>query len=88
MLKLGSSKPWPDAMEAITGQRKMDASALMEFFQPLTDWLKEQNKGHKITWTDACPPGSFEERPTGGTASTRGMMGMTLLAVLFMWSLH
>ena len=25
MLQMGSSKPWPEAMKAITGQDKMDA---------------------------------------------------------------
>lgn len=52
MLKMGSSRPWPDAMEVLTGQRKMDGSALIQFFQPLYDWLKEQNTktGEKIGW--------------------------------------
>jgi peptidyl-dipeptidase A len=45
MLKLGQSKPWPEAMKAITNQTKMDVSAILEYFAPLIDWLKEQNKG-------------------------------------------
>ncbi|XP_017880117.1 angiotensin-converting enzyme isoform X3 [Ceratina calcarata] len=44
MLALGSSKPWQDAMEKITGQRNMDTTGLMEYFKPLTDWLIEENK--------------------------------------------
>ena len=44
MLELGSSKPWQDAMEEITGQRNMDTSGLLEYFKPLTDWLTEENK--------------------------------------------
>jgi peptidyl-dipeptidase A len=44
MLQLGSSKPWPDAMEVITGQRKMDASAILEYFKPLYEWLKFTNE--------------------------------------------
>lgn len=44
MLELGSSKPWPDAMEKISGQRQMDAAGLLEYFKPLTDWLTEENK--------------------------------------------
>ncbi|XP_033759589.1 uncharacterized protein LOC117341835 [Pecten maximus] len=56
MLSLGSSKTWPDALESMTGQRNMDASAFIEYFQPLTDWLKIQNKGKRVGWTDsACP---------------------------------
>ncbi|XP_062526234.1 angiotensin-converting enzyme-like isoform X1 [Bombyx mori] len=52
MLQLGSSKPWPDAMEAITGQRFMDASGVLEYFQPLYDWLKAENErnGEFVGW--------------------------------------
>ncbi|XP_020279207.1 angiotensin-converting enzyme-like [Pseudomyrmex gracilis] len=44
MLELGFSKPWPDAMERIAGQRQMDSAGLLEYFKPLTDWLTEENK--------------------------------------------
>jgi peptidyl-dipeptidase A len=50
MLEMGQSKPWPDAMEALTGQREADASALIEYFAPLKKWLDEQNKGMKTGW--------------------------------------
>ncbi len=43
-LKMGSSRPWPEAMQVITGQDKMDASAIREYFKPLEDWLKIQNE--------------------------------------------
>ncbi len=50
MLALGRSKPWQDALEKLTGQRQMDASALLEYFQPLTQWLDEQNRGRECGW--------------------------------------
>ena len=50
MLAMGASKPWPDALEALTGQRQMDATAILDYFQPLQAWLKEQNKGQKCGW--------------------------------------
>ncbi|QRK06275.1 M2 family metallopeptidase [Archangium violaceum] len=50
MLEMGASKPWPDALEALTGQREMDASAMLEYFTPLRTWLQEQNKGQKCGW--------------------------------------
>jgi peptidyl-dipeptidase A len=50
MLEMGQSKPWPDAMEALTGQREADASAIIEYFAPLKKWLDEQNKGMKTGW--------------------------------------
>ena len=50
MLEMGQSKPWPDALEVLTGQRQMDASALLNYFEPLQKWLDEQNKGRKVGW--------------------------------------
>jgi peptidyl-dipeptidase A len=43
MLEMGASRPWPDALEAVTGQRQMDASAMGEYFAPLKKWLDAQN---------------------------------------------
>ena len=50
MLELGQSKPWPEAMRVMTGQDKADASAMLEYFQPLLAWLKEQNRDGKVGW--------------------------------------
>jgi peptidyl-dipeptidase A len=50
MLEMGQSKPWPDELEILTGQRQMDAGALLEYFAPLQKWLDEQNKGQKAGW--------------------------------------
>ncbi|XP_050313068.1 angiotensin-converting enzyme-like [Anthonomus grandis grandis] len=44
MLTMGSSRPWPDALEVITGQRTMDASGILDFFKPLQKWLENENK--------------------------------------------
>jgi peptidyl-dipeptidase A len=30
MLKMGQSKPWPDALQAMTGSPRMDASAIVD----------------------------------------------------------
>jgi peptidyl-dipeptidase A len=50
MLKLGASKPWPDALAEISGERTMDAGALLDYYAPLGAWLDEQNKGEKCGW--------------------------------------
>jgi len=50
MLAMGQSKPWPDALEALTGGRQIDASAILEYFAPLQKWLDEQNKGKTVGW--------------------------------------
>ena len=50
MLSMGASRPWPDALEALTGQRQMDATAIRDYFAPLQKWLDEQNKGKPVGW--------------------------------------
>ena len=43
MLELGASKPWPEALKAISGEDKIDGGALLEYFAPLKTWLDQQN---------------------------------------------
>ncbi|MEZ4446721.1 MAG: M2 family metallopeptidase [Polyangiaceae bacterium] len=50
MLAMGQSKPWPDALEKLTGTRTMDASAIIDYFAPLMEWLKKENAGQKCGW--------------------------------------
>lgn len=53
-MKMGFSKPWPEAMTLITGQSKMSVQPLMEYFQPLIEWLEEENKknGDTLGWPE------------------------------------
>ncbi len=50
MMVMGQSRPWPDAMEALTGQRGADAAALLEYYAPLQAWLRAQNAGRRCGW--------------------------------------
>ncbi|MDX2154645.1 MAG: M2 family metallopeptidase [Bryobacteraceae bacterium] len=50
MLELGASRPWQEALFALTGQRQMDATAMRDYFAPLQKWLDEQNKGQSPGW--------------------------------------
>ena len=50
MMEMGQSRPWPEAMQAFTGQRENDASAVAEYFAPLNVWLTEQNRGEDCGW--------------------------------------
>ena len=45
MLAMGQSRPWPEALKALTGEDKMDATAVLEYFAPLKTWLDQQNQG-------------------------------------------
>ncbi len=50
MLELGQSRPWPDALEALTGSREMDATAILDYFAPLQKWLDAQLAGKRTGW--------------------------------------
>ena len=50
MMEMGASKPWPDALEAFTGTRDMDGSAILEYFAPVMTYLEEQNKDRTCGW--------------------------------------
>jgi peptidyl-dipeptidase A len=52
MLALGQSKPWQEALETLSGEKEMDASALADYFAPLKTWLDEQNKAkeYAVGW--------------------------------------
>jgi peptidyl-dipeptidase A len=50
MMAMGASRPWPEALKALTGETKMDATAMVDYFAPLQAWLKEQNKNQTCGW--------------------------------------
>ena len=50
LLEMGASKPWQEALEAMTGDKQADAGALLEYFAPLRSWLADQVKGEKCGW--------------------------------------
>jgi peptidyl-dipeptidase A len=47
---MGRSRPWPEALEVVTGTRTMDAGALKRYFAPLTAWLAKANEGKTCGW--------------------------------------
>jgi len=62
MLEMGRSKPWQEAMQVLTGSTQMDARPILEYFQPLLSWLKDQNKNSVCGWHPASSPNnSFTE---------------------------
>ena len=50
MLEAGASEPWQDTLEKLTGTREMDGSAIIDYFEPLMGYLKEQNEGRSCGW--------------------------------------
>jgi peptidyl-dipeptidase A len=53
MLSAGSSRPWAETLEKLTGTKQMDASAIIEYFEPLMGYLREQNAGRQCGWAGA-----------------------------------
>jgi len=94
MLSLGSSQIWEDALEQVTGTRLMDSSSLVRYFQPLLDFLKEENRknGDTVGWPDYSfqPPtntvvgenGKVELDTAGGGSSTCSPSSVVLLLSL------
>ena len=65
------------------GQREMSAAALIKYFQPLTDWLKEQNGDADVTWNPACPTGSFHDDVNSACKQTTVGFLLLVASVLF-----
>jgi len=49
LLALGASKPWQDALFALSGERQMDATAILDYFAPLTTWIDAQIAAENLT---------------------------------------
>lgn len=50
MLEMGASRPWPEVLAALTGETRLDATAIIDYFEPLKKWLDEQNKDQVCGW--------------------------------------
>jgi peptidyl-dipeptidase A len=54
-MESGASRPWPDILEEFTGSREVSAAAMLEYFDSLNDWLREDNSKHRenLGWRGA-----------------------------------
>ena len=50
MLAHGASQPWQATLKELTGSEQIDGGAVLEYFAPLQDWLKQQNAGKQCGW--------------------------------------
>uniref|UniRef100_A0A182R0V2 Angiotensin-converting enzyme n=1 Tax=Anopheles farauti TaxID=69004 RepID=A0A182R0V2_9DIPT len=46
-LSLGYSEDWQDALEKLTGEREISGKALLEYFEPLYQFLQQENRKFK-----------------------------------------
>ncbi len=58
MLQKGASQPWQATLKELTGNDKLDAGPMLEYFAPVQEWLKQQNEGQMCGWEVAtqAPP--------------------------------
>ena len=68
MLSKGSSQPWQKTMKELTGGEQMDASAVLEYFAPLQDWLKQQNEGKSCGWQVPAAAAAQPAKPAADAA--------------------
>ena len=50
MLEKGASQPWQATLKELTGSEQIDGGAVLEYFAPLQEWLKQQNAGKQCGW--------------------------------------
>ncbi|KAM6143732.1 angiotensin-converting enzyme 2 isoform 1-T1 [Erethizon dorsatum] len=60
MLRLGKSEPWTLALENVVGAKNMDVRPLLNYFEPLFSWLKDQNRNYFVGWSTEWSPYSEE----------------------------
>ncbi|KAL8582094.1 hypothetical protein ACOMHN_004014 [Nucella lapillus] len=86
MLSKGSSEAWTVPFQALTGQTKMSAQPLKEYFQPLMSYLQEANKEEHVGWTEGCPqPDSVVIDSSAGHLSfTSLILTVPLLATILL----
>ena len=61
-MKLGGSVHWTEALYAIAGTREISAEPIMEYFEPLMEWLDDQIETLGLTpgWDEtSCPPNTI-----------------------------
>uniref|UniRef100_A0A8C5US41 Angiotensin-converting enzyme n=1 Tax=Microcebus murinus TaxID=30608 RepID=A0A8C5US41_MICMU len=56
MLRLGKSEPWTLALENVVGARNMNVTPLLNYFEPLFTWLKDQNRNSFVGWNTNWSP--------------------------------
>lgn len=87
MLELGRSVPWQDALFKCTGERELSAKPILEYFAPLHDWLKTQNKNQQCGWPGNLPPSPPQGFNEGLVILVSiGALAITIVVVILMWN--
>jgi peptidyl-dipeptidase A len=49
IMKLGATRDWRTIIKDATGE-ELSGKAMLEYYEPLLGWLKEQNQGREVGW--------------------------------------
>ena len=49
LLSLGATRDWREVIREMTGE-EISTRAMLDYFSPLTDYLKKENEGRDVTW--------------------------------------
>jgi len=88
MLALGASRPWPEALQQLTGSPHIDASVLREYFRPLEAWLREDNAEHgeHVGWEDeGAGPFMRQILDNGGGVPLANLAAVIATALCVQW---
>lgn len=86
---MGASRPWMDAMEALTGQREMSTRPLLNYFRPLQEWLEKENSRNRefIGWQ--ISPSKSDDTPSASAlASPLPKLIMLISVLIYMFDGH
>ena len=51
-MAMGQSAPWQDAFENLTGTRKLSGSSIVNYYEPLKEWLDAKNENRICGWSE------------------------------------
>lgn len=89
VLQAGSSRPWQEVLKDMVGSDALDAQPLLNYFQPVTQWLQEQNRqnGEVLGWPEyQWRPPLPDNYPEGiGKALSEGGGGAKVGPQLWAW---
>lgn len=91
VLQAGRSRPWQEVLKEMVGSDTLDAQALLEYFQPVIQWLQEQNQRNdevlgwpEYQWRPPLP----DNYPEGiGKALREGGLGPREVLASGLWPL-
>ena len=46
---------WDELVKEATGKSRVNAGSYLRYYAPLHDWLRKDNEGQRIGWSDKCP---------------------------------